>query len=38
MEIDQIDQIYHVDHVALVDVPRDIVVVQKRHTWACQNM
>jgi hypothetical protein len=32
MEIDQIDP------VALVDVPKDIVVVRKRPTWACQTL
>jgi hypothetical protein len=35
MEIDQIDPI---DPIALVDVPRDIVVVWKRPTWARQTL
>jgi hypothetical protein len=35
MEIDPIDL---VDHVALVNVPRDIAVGQKRPTWARQTL
>jgi hypothetical protein len=35
MEIDQIDPI---DPIAPVDVPRDIVVVQKRPTWDLQEV
>jgi hypothetical protein len=34
----QIDLIDPIDHVAPVDVLRDIVVVQKRPTWDHQNM
>ena len=36
--IELIDQIGHVDPVALVDVPRDIAVGQKRPTWAHQTL
>jgi hypothetical protein len=28
------DPVYLVDHIAPVDVPRDIAVDQKRHAWA----
>jgi hypothetical protein len=35
MEIDQIDPIDLVDHVALDDVPKDIAISQKRPAWAC---
>jgi hypothetical protein len=33
-----VEPIDHVDHVPLVDVPKDIVVGQKRPTWARQTL
>jgi hypothetical protein len=38
MEIDQIDPIDLVDHVALVDVPRYIAGGRKRPTWTRQTL
>ena len=38
METDQIDPIDPIDHVAPVDVPKDIFIGQKRPTWARQNL
>ena len=38
MEIDPIDPIDLIDTISPVDVPKDIVVGQKRPTWACQTL
>jgi hypothetical protein len=36
--IEPVDQIGHVDPIALVNIPRDIAIGRKRPAWACQTL